>query len=244
MKSEAIIHPLHEKLATNVCGTVKNMLDKGLARFLRSKTKTPGTLLWEGQPALPVQPSVFALKFLRSVIDAMRSPQRTWQIDQAHRCAEPRHPRTLRGSRKARIGPRSRAVNYVDTSACWRPRRTARQPGRTNDEERSRPCCHCSAPDHNPEISLPRYQTPLDAPLRDPRSSRICFASWPSAASSLSLATCRADAGAVPCPRERSPGSCESTSTLAGAVRRMRTRLSLGRSAGRWAAGSSPGCRS
>ncbi|KAJ4348086.1 uncharacterized protein N0V89_009458 [Didymosphaeria variabile] len=65
----ALLKPLHQALASFVAQPTADAYAKALAGGLKSRTKSH--ILWEGNPALPAQPSPSAVRFLQSLTKAM-----------------------------------------------------------------------------------------------------------------------------------------------------------------------------
>ncbi|KAJ4287592.1 hypothetical protein N0V90_012295 [Kalmusia sp. IMI 367209] len=64
-----LLKPLHRALALHIARPSTNMYAKALAASLKSRTKSH--ILWEGNPALPAQPSPSAVRYLQSLTKAM-----------------------------------------------------------------------------------------------------------------------------------------------------------------------------
>ncbi|KAL1601659.1 hypothetical protein SLS60_006574 [Paraconiothyrium brasiliense] len=65
----ALLKPLHKTLASFVAQPTADAYAKALAGGLKSRTKSH--ILWEGNPALPAQPSPSAVRYLQSLTKAM-----------------------------------------------------------------------------------------------------------------------------------------------------------------------------
>ncbi|KAK7187027.1 sphingolipid c9-methyltransferase [Paraphaeosphaeria sporulosa] len=65
----ALLKPLHKALASHVAHPSMDAYAKALATGLKSKTDSH--ILWEGNPALPAQPSPSAVRYLQSMTKAM-----------------------------------------------------------------------------------------------------------------------------------------------------------------------------
>jgi hypothetical protein len=65
----ALLNPLHKTLASHVAQSAVDVYAKALAVGLKETTKSH--ILWEGNPALPAQPSPSAVRYLQNLTKAM-----------------------------------------------------------------------------------------------------------------------------------------------------------------------------
>jgi hypothetical protein len=68
--SRGVVKPLHSNVAAAVSVLPGALVEKSLARLMKSPVVI-GKALWEGKPPLPVQPSAMTFKFLKSVTTEM-----------------------------------------------------------------------------------------------------------------------------------------------------------------------------
>jgi hypothetical protein len=73
ISSPKIIAPLHSALATSVKVSALAAYRGSLTKVVHASS-LPARALWEGNPPLPVQPSVAAFRFLRKLTDDMTEP--------------------------------------------------------------------------------------------------------------------------------------------------------------------------